>query len=272
VAGVKRYRTIDFRFKRHDGQLRRQGMRVRLAIVLAFALCAGCSKPFGNSLSSNAASGSQSGGAAADAAVTVGAAGGNPCAATWNGAVVPLEELSNRSVALFEQAIERAGGIANLQPEQLPRVRLEASPALTFACVGPVIAALQQGGIPEIMLKPTGAVNQPVSVHTSLTSSGAQPANIFIEFAPGGRIAWNGEATDLASVRSRIREFEGDQGPPGRLAVIVAPDATFAAAFALLEAVAGAQPILLPPGSTVPPPAERGLPPPGELIPRNMQR
>ena len=247
-------------------------MHIRLAIVLALALCAGCSKPFGNGVNSNTATGSQSGGAAADAVVTVGAAGGNPCAVTWNGAVVPLEELSNRSFALFEQAIERAGGIANLQPEQLPKVRFEATPTLTFACVGPAIAALQQGGVPEIMLKPAGAVNQPVSVHTSLTSSGAQPANIFIEVAPGGRLAWNGEATDLASVRSRIREFEGDQGPPGRLAVMVAPDVTFDAAFALLETVAGAQPILLPPGSTLPPPTERGLPPPGELIPRNMQR
>lgn len=236
------------------------------------ALCAGCSQPFGNLSSSNTTSASQSGGAAADAAVTVGPAGGNPCAVTWNGATVPLEELSNRSFALFEQAIERAGGIANLQPEQLPKVRFEASPTLTFACVGLVIAALQQGGVPEIMLKPAGAVNQPVSVHTSLTSSGAQPANIFIEVAPGGRLAWNGEATDLPAVRSRICEFEGDRGPPGRLAVIVAPDVTFAAAFALFEAVAGAQPILLPPGSTLPAPTERGLPPPGELLPRNMQR
>lgn len=247
-------------------------MRIRSAIVLTLALCASCSQPFGNITDSNASSASQSGGAAGDAAVTVAAVGGNPCATTWNGAPTPLAELSNRSVALVEQAIERAGGIENIQLEQFPRIRLEADPALTFACLGPVIAAVQQGGTAAVMLKPTGAVNQPVAVHASLTSSGAEPASIFIEVAPGGRLAWNGEATDLATVRSRIREFEGDRGPPSRLAVIVAPAVTFSAAFEALEAVAGGQPILLPPGSTLPPPTERGVPPPGELLPRNRAR
>ncbi len=194
-------------------------MRCRFAFALMLVLATGCTPPSGNLAGDNGQS--ASGGARADAAVTVAAANGNPCTATWNGEAVTTEELSTRTVRLVEQAIERAGGIANMRAELIPRVSLEATPTLTFACVGPAIAAIQQGGGPEIMLKPTGAVQQPVSVYTSLTSSGGQPAQVTIQFGQGDRIGWTeitvagrtDEMIDLAGVRTRARAFASDHDP-----------------------------------------------------------
>lgn len=237
-------------------------MRLRSAIALALALCGGCTSPFGNKAEGNNAAESRSGGIAGDATVTVAAVAGNPCAATWNGSPATAEELTNRSFALLDQAIERAGGPQNMGEGSLPRVRLEAAPALTFACVGPIIAAIQRSGIAEIALRPTGAAGQPVSVYTSLVESGEPPPQATIEVGPGGRIKWNGESSDFAGVRARAREIANPEAPPGALAVIVAGDVPFPAAFLLFEAVAAARPILLGPGSTVPPPNVLGLPPP----------
>jgi hypothetical protein len=243
-------------------------MPPRLRLALTALACAACTPASENILGGNQATESRSGGAAGDALVTVAATSSNPCAATWNSQPVTNDELMARAIALLEQAIDRAGGVGNVRPESLPRIRLEAAPTLTFACVGPVVAALQRAGMAEIMVKPAGSTNQPVSVHAAFPGQPAAPSAI--EIGPGTRIAWNGEASDLAAVRARAREIAGPGVPPGMLAVIVAGDVTFASAFQLFDAVAGAQPILLPPGSTLPPPEERGngLPPPPVVPPR----
>lgn len=239
-------------------------MRLRSFLALAIALCAACAPSAENIIGGNRVSESRSGGAAGEALVTVAATNGNPCAATWNGEPATNAQLSDRAFALVEAAVDRAGGVANITEQTLPKVRLEAAPALTFACLGPVIAAILRSGVAEIMLKPTGVTSQPVSVHGALTPSGQPAASNIIEIGPGARIAWNGEAEDLAGLRSRARAIAIPGAPPGELALIVASDVTFGAAFPQLEAVAPARPILLPPGSTLPRPGQggSGVPPP----------
>lgn len=234
-------------------------MRQGFLLISIIALAAGCSSPLGNSLGDNAAQESRSGGAPGDVMVTLTSSVANPCAARWNGEAVTGAEITSRTVRLLEQAIDRAGGIDRVRTESLPRARLEVPPTLTFACVTPMIFAIQRGGIAEILLKPSGATNQPISVYSAFP--GEPPASTVIEVGPGQRLIRNGEAADIEALRAWARQYAADNLPPGLLAVSVAEDVTFATAFQLLEAVAGARPILLPPGSgTAPDPV--AVPPP----------
>ncbi|MGE4321798.1 MAG: ExbD/TolR family protein [Sphingobium sp.] len=72
------------------------------------------------------------------------------CAVFWNMTRVTAGDLLNRGVAKLEADIEKAGGVENLTPEDLPEVHIRGDINVPYRCIGGTIYTMQRAGFPKV--------------------------------------------------------------------------------------------------------------------------
>ena len=65
-------------------------------------------------------------------------------------------ELLDRAVAKLKADIEKAGGVANLTPEDLPEVHIRGDINTPWRCIGGTLYTMQIAGFPKV-----GFISQP---------------------------------------------------------------------------------------------------------------
>ncbi|MBB6124424.1 ExbD/TolR family protein [Sphingobium subterraneum] len=78
------------------------------------------------------------------------------CQVYWNLTRVDSNELLDRAVAKLKSDIEKAGGVANLKPEDLPEVHIRGDVNTPWRCVAGAIYNMQLAGFPKV-----GFISQP---------------------------------------------------------------------------------------------------------------
>lgn len=86
------------------------------------------------------------------------------CAVYWNLTKVNSSELLNRAVAKLKADVEKAGGVENMKPEDLPEVHIRGDINTPYRCIGGTIYTMQMAGYPKV-----GFISQPDpgSIHVS---------------------------------------------------------------------------------------------------------
>ncbi|MEJ7927263.1 biopolymer transporter ExbD [Sphingobium sp. AN641] len=72
------------------------------------------------------------------------------CAVYWNMTRVSSEDLLNRAVAKLKADIDKAGGVENLTPEDLPEVHIRGDINTPYRCIGGTIYTMQRAGFPKV--------------------------------------------------------------------------------------------------------------------------
>ena len=88
--------------------------------------------------------------------LSVNAASDGACQVFWNLTRVNSSELLDRAVAKLKADIEKAGGVANLTPEDLPEVHIRGDINTPWRCIGGTIYTMQIAGFPKV-----GFISQP---------------------------------------------------------------------------------------------------------------
>lgn len=78
------------------------------------------------------------------------------CMVYWNLTRVNSSELLDRAVAKLKADIEKAGGVENLTPEDLPEVHIRGDINTPYRCIGGTIYTMQLAGFPKV-----GFISQP---------------------------------------------------------------------------------------------------------------
>lgn len=78
------------------------------------------------------------------------------CMVYWNLTRVNSTELLDRAVAKLKSDIEKAGGVENLTPEDLPEVHIRGDVNTPYRCIGGTIYTMQMAGYPKV-----GFISQP---------------------------------------------------------------------------------------------------------------
>lgn len=78
------------------------------------------------------------------------------CLVYWNLTRVNSSELLDRAVAKLKADIEKAGGVENLTPEDLPEVHIRGDVNTPYRCIGGTIYTMQMAGFPKV-----GFISQP---------------------------------------------------------------------------------------------------------------
>jgi biopolymer transport protein ExbD len=78
------------------------------------------------------------------------------CQVYWNLTRVNSGELLDRAVAKLKKDIEKAGGVANMTPEDLPEVHIRGDINTPWRCVAGAIYNMQLAGFPKV-----GFISQP---------------------------------------------------------------------------------------------------------------
>ncbi len=78
------------------------------------------------------------------------------CGVYWNQTRVTGKELLDRAVAKLKADIDKAGGIANIKPDDLPEVHLRGDINTPYRCIGGTIFTMQMAGFPKV-----GFISQP---------------------------------------------------------------------------------------------------------------
>lgn len=81
--------------------------------------------------------------------LTVRAVDGN-CEVYWNLTKVSASDLLNRAVKKLEADIEKAGGVANMNPDDLPEAHIRADIDTPYRCIGGTIFTMQRAGYPKV--------------------------------------------------------------------------------------------------------------------------
>jgi biopolymer transport protein ExbD len=63
---------------------------------------------------------------------------------------VSSDELLNRAVKKLEADIKKAGGVANLTPDDLPEVHIRGDINTPYRCIGGTIYTMQRAGFPKV--------------------------------------------------------------------------------------------------------------------------
>jgi len=218
-------------------------MRLRFAVALSLALCAGCTPPFGNNSTGNLFSDSRSGALARDVTVTIATSSANPCSASWDGQPVTPAQITERGIALVERAIAAAGGIQNLTETSFPVPNVEAPADLSFACADTILFALQRSGIASVRLKPAGGQVPALADFPLDMNLPAPPIPMVLGIGAGGQMTWNNDPIDAAGLAAVLgrhgstgpSEAREGEVPPGGMEVRVAREATFGQVYELLR-------------------------------------
>lgn len=78
------------------------------------------------------------------------------CEVYWNLTKVDSKELLDRAVAKLKADIEKAGGVENMNPEDLPEVHIRGDINTPYKCIGGTIFTMQLAGYPKV-----GFISQP---------------------------------------------------------------------------------------------------------------
>ncbi len=175
---------------------------------------------------------------AAAATLTLAAAGPGGCSARWDGQPATPAQVLERSSALIEQAINGAGGIANLTEETTPAIAVVAPGELGFACADAYLSAIRRAGVPSVLLTPEGG--EAALADFTLSDIGAPPPTVVLTI-DAGRTAWNGETTAIEALPERLQRLAGGatdiEAPPGEVELRPAREANFGQVHAVLRAV-----------------------------------
>ena len=87
---------------------------------------------------------------------------GGACHVFWGTAPVTHEELLERAVTKLKADVERLGGAANLNPDDLPEAHIRADVSVPYQCVGGTIFTMQQAGFSKV-----GFISAPSAVENS---------------------------------------------------------------------------------------------------------
>ena len=82
--------------------------------------------------------------------LTVRAASDGQCEVYWLLSKVNAEDLLNRAVDKLKKDIEKAGGVQNISPEDLPEVHIRADIDTPYRCIGGTIFTMQRAGFPKV--------------------------------------------------------------------------------------------------------------------------
>ncbi len=88
--------------------------------------------------------------------LTVRAAPDGSCEVYWLLAKVNAEDLLTRAVDKLKKDIEKAGGVQNISPDDLPEVHIRADIDTPYRCIGGTIFTMQRAGFPKV-----GFISQP---------------------------------------------------------------------------------------------------------------
>jgi biopolymer transport protein ExbD len=72
------------------------------------------------------------------------------CEVYWNLTKVTAGDLLNRAVKKLEKDIEKAGGVENMNPEDLPEAHIRADIDTPYRCIGGTIFTMQRAGYPKV--------------------------------------------------------------------------------------------------------------------------
>ncbi|HEX7855475.1 MAG TPA: biopolymer transporter ExbD [Sphingobium sp.] len=78
------------------------------------------------------------------------------CEVYWNLTKVDSKDLLDRAVAKLKADIEKAGGVENMNPEDLPEVHIRGDINTPYKCIGGTIFTMQLAGYPKV-----GFISQP---------------------------------------------------------------------------------------------------------------
>ena len=72
------------------------------------------------------------------------------CEVYWNLTRVRAGDLLNRAVDKLKKDIEKAGGVENMDPEDLPEAHIRAGVDTPYRCIGGTIFTMQRAGYPKV--------------------------------------------------------------------------------------------------------------------------
>jgi len=72
------------------------------------------------------------------------------CEVYWNLTRVRAGDLLNRAVDKLKKDIEKAGGVENMDPEDLPEAHIRADVDTPYRCIGGTIFTMQRAGYPKV--------------------------------------------------------------------------------------------------------------------------
>jgi biopolymer transport protein ExbD len=78
------------------------------------------------------------------------------CEVYWNLTQVNATELLTRAVDKLKKDIEKAGGVQNITPDDLPEVHIRGDINTPYRCIGGTIFTMQRAGFPKV-----GFISQP---------------------------------------------------------------------------------------------------------------
>jgi len=88
--------------------------------------------------------------------LTVRAAPDGSCEVYWLLTKVNATDLLTRAVDKLKKDIEKAGGVQNISPDDLPEVHIRADINTPYRCIGGTIFTMQRAGFPKV-----GFISQP---------------------------------------------------------------------------------------------------------------
>ncbi|HKR16064.1 biopolymer transporter ExbD [Rhizorhapis sp.] len=72
------------------------------------------------------------------------------CAVYWNMTRVNSSELLDRAVAKLTADIEKAGGVENMTPEDMPEVHIRGDINTPYRCIGGTVYTMQRAGFAKV--------------------------------------------------------------------------------------------------------------------------
>jgi biopolymer transport protein ExbD len=88
--------------------------------------------------------------------LTVRASPNGACEVYWLLSKVNATDLLTRAVDKLKKDIEKAGGVQNISPDDLPEVHIRADINTPYRCIGGTIFTMQRAGFPKV-----GFISQP---------------------------------------------------------------------------------------------------------------
>lgn len=88
--------------------------------------------------------------------LTVRAGADGSCEVYWLLTKVNATDLLTRAVDKLKKDIEKAGGVQNISPDDLPEVHIRADINTPYRCIGGTIFTMQRAGFPKV-----GFISQP---------------------------------------------------------------------------------------------------------------
>ncbi len=90
--------------------------------------------------------------------LTVRAGPNGQCEVYWLLTKVSANDLLTRAVDKLKKDIEKAGGVQNISPDDLPEVHIRADIDTPYRCIGGTIFTMQRAGFPKV-----GFISQPAA-------------------------------------------------------------------------------------------------------------